>query len=75
MNRCDICQEEGINDCKNCKFGNPCYGCDDYDIENNSCKSKGACANVRGEAIQTWNTVMGAGKDKIAITKRGKDIK
>lgn len=50
MNRCDICQEEGINDCKNCKFGNPCYGCDDYDIENNSCKSKGACANVRGEA-------------------------
>ena len=49
MNRCDICQEEGINDCKNCKLGNPCYGCDDYDIENNSCKSKGACANIRGE--------------------------
>lgn len=49
MNRCDICQEEGINDCKNCKLGNPCYGCDDYDIENDFCKSKGACANVRGD--------------------------
>ena len=38
---CDLCYEE---DCKHCWFGNPCYQCDDYDEENDTCKSKGGCA-------------------------------
>lgn len=36
-------QCDGVNDCKYCRYGNPCLGCDDYDVENDSCKSYGGC--------------------------------
>ena len=46
MNICEICKEYRGNDCKYCQLGNPCLGCADYDIENDTCKSNGACADV-----------------------------
>ena len=46
MNICEICKEYHGNDCKYCQLGNPCLGCADYDIENDTCKSEGACADV-----------------------------
>ena len=30
--------------CKDCKFGNPCLDCPDYDRTKDDCKSNGACA-------------------------------
>lgn len=44
MDQCDICEEMGLNECLYCSLGNPCYGCDDYDIKNNTCRSNGGCA-------------------------------
>lgn len=41
---CELCEEFGDHDCKLCNFGNPCIGCNDYDIVNDYCKSHGACA-------------------------------
>lgn len=38
---CDYCEERN---CKDCRFGNPCLGCIDYDRENDTCKSNGGCA-------------------------------
>lgn len=46
MTQCEICEEIGCNDCQNCYLGNPCIGCDDYDRETNTCKSKGGCGEV-----------------------------
>ena len=43
MERCDICQEIGYADCKYCSLGNPCYKCEDYDIDKGECTSNGAC--------------------------------
>ena len=37
MNICEICKEYR---------GNPCLGCADYDIENDTCKSEGSCADA-----------------------------
>ena len=45
-NICDYCMEDE-GDCKMCSLGNPCLGCEDYDITNNSCKSNGGCAQER----------------------------
>ena len=45
MNVCEKCAEMGIENCKYCSFGNPCLGCEDYDIENDTCKSNGGCAD------------------------------
>ena len=45
-NSCEICKEYRGNDCKYCQLGNPCLGCADYDIENDTCKSEGACADA-----------------------------
>lgn len=42
---CELCEEFGDHDCKLCNFGNPCIGCNDYDIVNDYCKSHGACAD------------------------------
>ncbi len=42
-NICDYCEER---DCKFCSFGNPCLGCNDYDIEKDICKSNGACREM-----------------------------
>lgn len=46
MDACESCYEQGIMNCKYCALGNPCMGCADYDIENNTCTSKGACADT-----------------------------
>lgn len=43
MNVCDICEYE-LGACRFCEFGNPCLNCEDYDSDNDSCKSKGRCA-------------------------------
>ena len=43
MNRCDICKEIGIMNCKNCYLGNPCKGCEDYDEHADICISNGGC--------------------------------
>lgn len=43
-NSCDFCID------KNCMMypcGNPCLGCEDYDSENDTCKSNGGCALER----------------------------
>ena len=42
---CEICRENGLMDCKDCFSGNPCLKCDDYDYENDKCKSNGGCGN------------------------------
>lgn len=52
MNQCDICAEMGIMDCKMCRLGNPCLGCEDYDLENDTCKSKGGCGADREEVSE-----------------------
>lgn len=41
---CDLCEERGEKDCKNCYLGNPCIGCGDYDKKLCRCTSNGACA-------------------------------
>ena len=46
---CDFC-EDPERDCKMCPLANPCLGCEDYDIRNNTCKSKGGCC---GEGKET----------------------
>lgn len=40
MTECDFCE---VNNCQHCSLGNPCLGCDDYDEENDTCKSYGGC--------------------------------
>ena len=45
MEPCDICQYAGVDNCKYCNLGNPCLGCEDYDVENDTCKSKGGCGH------------------------------
>lgn len=45
MDACELCYEQGIIDCRYCALGNPCLGCADYDIENDTCTSKGACGD------------------------------
>lgn len=45
MIQCEICHETGDYNCGYCDLGNPCLGCDDYDIENDECKSDGGCAD------------------------------
>ena len=58
MNQCDVCEEMGCKDCINCPQGNPCIDCDDYDRQNDRCKSNGGCAELdqsarlRGRAIK-----------------------
>lgn len=42
MNVCDICDQEA-GACRFCEFGNPCLNCEDYDFENDTCKSDGGC--------------------------------
>lgn len=44
--RCLICYESGQDNCRFCKFGNPCYGCLDYDTLNDLCISNGGCGRV-----------------------------
>jgi len=46
MDRCDICINNNLNNCKYCDLGNPCLNCEDYDIENDKCKSNGACGEI-----------------------------
>ena len=48
-NICEFCMEEE-RDCKMCTLGNPCLGCEDYDIEN-GCKSNGACYEITERRI------------------------
>lgn len=48
MTQCEMCEEVGSADCKYCRLGNPCYDCEDYCIENDTCKSGGGCAEERG---------------------------
>lgn len=43
MDTCELCAEYGDHDCKQCNLGNPCIGCADYDMWNDTCISKGAC--------------------------------
>lgn len=45
MNLCDLCEEYGDHDCKHCNLGNPCIGCSDYDMLNDTCTSEGACGD------------------------------
>lgn len=45
MTQCEMCREVGDYDCRFCYLGNPCYGCKDYDIENDKCKSNGGYGN------------------------------
>lgn len=44
-NICEKCKEYGVNDCKSCNLGNPCWGCSDYDTWKGRCESEGACAH------------------------------
>ena len=47
MNVCDVCSVEvGPGECKRCRYGNPCYGCEDYDEVNAVCLSDGACGSA-----------------------------
>ena len=47
MNPCDICKDVNYDrDCEFCTWGNPCYGCEDYDFKEHKCKSDGACADT-----------------------------
>lgn len=32
-------------DCRYCPLGNPCIDCADYDLENDTCTSNGACGD------------------------------
>lgn len=41
MTQCEICVEMGCTDCVNCYLGNPCLNCEDYDGQNDVCKSSG----------------------------------
>lgn len=50
MDQCDICEEMGLKDCQHCYLGNPCIGCEDYDVENDKCKSDGACGGENTDA-------------------------
>ena len=43
MNVCDVCAEMMITDCKHCRYGNSCLGCQDYSETNDTCKSDGGC--------------------------------
>ena len=46
MNVCDYCEiSEGGRNCKTCSYGNPCLGCEDYDLEHDTCISKGGCGD------------------------------
>ena len=45
MNPCELCEEYGGHDCKCCNLGNPCFGCADYDMWNDTCTSDGACGD------------------------------
>ena len=45
MDKCDYCTE----DCMMCYLGNPCLGCKDYDEYAQSCKSNGACGDIKKE--------------------------
>lgn len=47
-NICEYCVE---NDCRLCRFGNPCLGCPDYDLKNDRCTSNGACADTNKEGF------------------------
>jgi hypothetical protein len=38
---CDYCESQ---DCSMCVWGNPCYGCNDYDPQTQTCMSDGGCA-------------------------------
>ena len=50
MNPCELCEEYGDHNCKHCNLGNPCIGCADYDMWNDTCTSKGAC----GDQANKW---------------------
>lgn len=43
MNVCDMCEEMGTVNCKHCRWGNPCLGCQDYSESTDECKSHGGC--------------------------------
>lgn len=46
MDPCDYCPNEIYSIyCRTCTYGNPCLGCEDYDFENDTCKSYGGCGN------------------------------
>lgn len=54
MDTCELCYELGIidkNSCKYCALGNPCIDCADYDIENDTCTSEGACGDSDKKCI------------------------
>lgn len=44
---CDVCEEIRGEDCLYCSLGNPCLGCDDYDMNAHVCRSNGACGEMR----------------------------
>ena len=51
---CDLCEEYGDHDCKRCNLGNPCIDCADYDMETDTCTSKGACGDPK--ELNTWTS-------------------
>ena len=51
MDTCELCREYGDHDCKRCNLGNPCIGCADYDMWNDTCRSKGACGDPDKKCI------------------------
>ena len=53
MMQCETCEEMGYKDCVDCYLGNPCLNCEDYDRQNDVCKSSGGCADMRGEKNET----------------------
>lgn len=56
MNPCEIFYGHEAVDCpyscRYCALGNPCIGCDDYDIENDTCTSEGACGAKMDEEME-----------------------
>lgn len=45
MSPCELCEEYGGHDRKHCALANPCIDCADYDAENDTCTSEGACGD------------------------------
>ena len=45
LDLCLFCESyPGDIACTRCVWGNPCLGCEDYDFEENTCRSNGGCA-------------------------------
>ena len=50
---CDWCDtENGSEECLFCSWGNPCLGCEDWDMDSFTCRSNGACGRLDEEKLK-----------------------